>query len=301
MLEKTAIIVVTYRRNALLGKLFASLLDQKRAPGWIIVVDNGGEARPLVDALRTKLGSAVRYLHPDQNLGGAGGFALGVETAMTLGAEWLWFMDDDVMLLPGALAKAEKWAARHRVFIGRRQNRDGSEFFYQPRFNTFLAIPVPDFSFSFDRADTFLTDVISFEGCMMHRSIIEKIGLPDARFFLSWDDIIYGWLAARHEPVAIVSDYFLRRTQDVPTIRFRGRHVAKPGHLYIYHFFRNRRLVRSYFRDHNAYNPLGFRLGTLLLVAKELYRGAAAGEFLAVSQLIFRGMTARNKPHEVTT
>jgi len=301
MLEKTAIIVVTYRRNALLRVLFGSLADQQRAPAWIVVVDNDGEAGPLVDEVRPTLpASHVEYRLPDQNLGGAGGFALGVETAMALGAEWIWFMDDDVMLLPDALDSVERWAGKHRFFIGRRQNRDGSEYFYQPRFNEFLAVPVPDFKFDFTQADEFLTDVVSFEGCVVHRSIVEAIGIPDARFFLSWDDIIYGWLAAHHTKVAIVSDFILRRTQDVPTIRFLGRQIAKPSHLYVFHFFKNRRIVREYFKAHGKYNRVGFRIGTLVLIGKELYRGAAAGELLAISRLIAKGLLTRGKPGGVT-
>lgn len=301
MLERTAIIIVTYRRNALLRVLFASLAEQDRAPGWIVVVDNDGEAGPLVEELRPALaGTRIEYRHPERNLGGAGGFALGVETAMALGADWLWFMDDDVMLLPGAVERVERWAGRHRFFIGRRQNRDGSEFFYQPRFNEFLAVPVPDFGFDFTTADAFLTDVVSFEGCVVHRSIVEAIGIPDARFFLSWDDIIYGWLAARHTQVAVVKDFILRRTQDAPTIRFFGRQVAKPSHLYVFHFFKNRRIVREYFKAQGKYNPVGFRLGTLVLIGKELYRGAAAGELWAVARLIAKGLMARGTPGGVT-
>ncbi len=302
MLEKTSIIIVTYRRNALLRVLFESLASQTRAPARIVVVDNDGEAGPLVDEIRPSLPrTQIEYRHPDTNLGGAGGFALGVETAMELGSEWLWFMDDDVMLLPEAHASVERWAEKHRFFIGRRQNCDGSEFFYQPRFNEFLAVPVPDFGFNFARADEFFTDVVSFEGCVVHRSIVETIGIPDARFFLSWDDIIYGWLAAHHTKVAIVSDFILRRTQDVPTIRFLGKRVAKPSHLYIFHFFKNRRIVREYFKAHQKYNPVGFRLGTLVLIGKELYRGAAAGELLAVSRLIAKGLMARGNARGVAS
>ena len=301
MLENTAIIVVTYRRNALLQLLFNSLASQDRTPDWLVIVDNDGEAEPLVDDLRQSLpDTEIAYRHPDANLGGAGGFALGVEMAMALGAEWLWFMDDDVMLLPDAFARMESWAGKHRFFIGRRQNRDGSEFFYQPRFNEFLAIPLPDLSFDFNKADAFLTDVVSFEGCVVHRTIVERIGVPDARFFLSWDDIIYGWLAAHYTKVAIVPDFLLRRTQDAPTIRFLGRQVAKPSHLYIFHFFKNRRIVREYFKAHKKYNPVGFPIGTVVLIGKELYRGAAAGDLIKVSRLIAKGLLFRGKISEAT-
>jgi GT2 family glycosyltransferase len=40
-----------------------------------------------------------------------------------------------------------------------------------------------------------------FEGMLIHRSVVEKIGLPDKRFFLGGDDSVYGFLAHFHTPV----------------------------------------------------------------------------------------------------
>ena len=45
---------------------------------------------------------------------------------------------------------------------------------------------------------------------------------------------------------------------------------------------------------------IGFRLGTLVLIGKELYRGAAAGELWAVARLIAKGLMARGTPGGVT-
>jgi len=81
----------------------------------------------------------------------------------------------------------------------------------------------------------------------------------------------------------------------VPMIRFLGRQVAKPSHLYVFHFFKNRGIVKEYFKKYRGYHPVGFRVGTLVLVAKELYRGAATGEFLTISRLIAKGLLASGK------
>ena len=58
-----------------------------------LVVDNGpdDDARKTVEAC----GLPVTYLPSLRNLGGAGGFALGMLHALALGADWVWLADDD--------------------------------------------------------------------------------------------------------------------------------------------------------------------------------------------------------------
>ena len=55
--------------------------------------------------------SRVVYAPQTDNLGGAGGFSVGVKVAYDLGAEWFWVMDDDVAVLPDGIEKLAKWVA----------------------------------------------------------------------------------------------------------------------------------------------------------------------------------------------
>ena len=59
----------------------------------LIVVDNGPDepAREVVEAC----GIPATWLPSWRNLGGAGGFALGMLHALALGADWVWLGDDD--------------------------------------------------------------------------------------------------------------------------------------------------------------------------------------------------------------
>ncbi|MEZ5769149.1 MAG: hypothetical protein R3D80_16855 [Paracoccaceae bacterium] len=68
----------------------------------------------------------------------------------------------------------------------------------------------------------------------------------------------------------------------------------------MFHFFKNRRIVREYFKAQGKYNPVGFRLGTLVLIGKELYPRRAAGELWAVARLMAAGLMARGTPGGVT-
>jgi rhamnopyranosyl-N-acetylglucosaminyl-diphospho-decaprenol beta-1,3/1,4-galactofuranosyltransferase len=86
-------VVVTRHRPVLLRESLAALATQTRRPDHLVVVDNGpdDEARRTVEAC----GLPVTYLPSRRNLGGAGGFALGMLHALAMGADWVWCADDD--------------------------------------------------------------------------------------------------------------------------------------------------------------------------------------------------------------
>jgi rhamnopyranosyl-N-acetylglucosaminyl-diphospho-decaprenol beta-1,3/1,4-galactofuranosyltransferase len=86
-------VVVTMHRPVLLRESLAALAGQTRRPDHLVVVDNGpdDEARQVVETC----GLPVTYLPSRRNLGGAGGFALGMLHALAMGADWVWCADDD--------------------------------------------------------------------------------------------------------------------------------------------------------------------------------------------------------------
>ncbi|HSS25963.1 MAG TPA: glycosyltransferase, partial [Mycobacterium sp.] len=93
MTDMVYAVVVTHRRPDELAKSLDVLSTQSRLPDRLIVVDNAGEdrVRELVDAQPIP----TTYLPSRRNLGGAGGFALGILHALAEGADWVWLADDD--------------------------------------------------------------------------------------------------------------------------------------------------------------------------------------------------------------
>ncbi len=86
-------VVVTHRRPDELAKSLDAVCAQSRQPNHLIVVDNDHDER--VRDLVAGQPVPSTYLGSHRNLGGAGGFALGILHALTLGAEWVWLADDD--------------------------------------------------------------------------------------------------------------------------------------------------------------------------------------------------------------
>src|SRR4051794_1722333 len=89
--ETVCAVVVTHRRVAELALSLKSVAGQNRPPDHLIVIDNDDddEVQKLVAAQPVP----TTYVGSRSNLGGAGGFALGMLNALALGADWIWLAD----------------------------------------------------------------------------------------------------------------------------------------------------------------------------------------------------------------
>lgn len=288
-IEKLAIVVVTYKRQQLLTKLFDSIEQLTVAPWRIVIVDNeqSDETRGMVEDFSARItrqwgttvadasGNETRVVYAPQtaNLGGAGGFSAGVKKAYELGAEWFWVMDDDVAVEPDGIEKLAKWTPRHDVIQGSRYDFDGGPFYWQYDFIVPLGIPNPIAPAAFGRAGYRVMDTLCFEGGLFRRRIVEKIGLPDPRFFIYWDDTIYGYLASKVTNPIIVPDVVLRRTREIGNWDIAGlRQLNSTSDMNRYHIMRNRGYMARYFMAHGDFRPFLFALGTVATAAKEVIR-----------------------------
>jgi rhamnopyranosyl-N-acetylglucosaminyl-diphospho-decaprenol beta-1,3/1,4-galactofuranosyltransferase len=86
-------VIVTRHRPELLAQSLAAVASQGRRPDHLVVVDNGPDE--AAQAAVSACSLPTTYLPSRRNLGGAGGFALGMLHALALGADWVWCADDD--------------------------------------------------------------------------------------------------------------------------------------------------------------------------------------------------------------
>lgn len=273
--SKVAITIVTYNRPTFLDELLESISLMTTAPWRVIVVDNAStdHTQDVVAQWSEKLpdGLVVNALQ-ETNTGGAGGFSVGTQVALDLGADWIWLMDDDVEVLPDALEKFAPWMERFKVIHGRRYDFDGTPFYWQARFNEWLGVPLPYSVKDFDRGGYAVTNSGTFEGMLVHASVPHLIGLPDPRFFISWDDATYAWLASRFTEVVYVDEFVLKRKREQKQVNLGVRHLNDGSPLFRFHVIRNRAHVGRYFAEHGRLHRVGFGLGTALTLAKEVFR-----------------------------
>ena len=288
----TTIAVVTFNRSGLLTGLLESIVRMSPKPGHVVIVDNASsdDTTEVVESFRERLGTELVYRRLDTNTGGSGGFSEGMRVAYELGSEWIWLMDDDVEVLDDGLAKMGRWAPRFKSIQGRRYDYDGSEFYWQYRIAEPLGIPIPFAPAGFDSSGYKAMNSGCFEGMFIHRDIVERIGLPDPRFFIYWDDQTYGWLASRLTESVIVDEFVLRRTREIKQWDMGIRHMNASSNAYRYYIMRNRAIIQQYYRSLGVYQPVPFGLGTALTFVKELIRLVAVERTVRGTSNLFRGV-----------
>lgn len=286
------IAVVTFNRSGLLSRLLDSIRTMDPKPGHVVIIDNAStdDTTDVVESHRERLGTDLVYRRLETNTGGSGGFSEGMRVAYELDSTWIWLMDDDVEVLPDGLARMGVWAPRFKSIQGRRYDYDGSEFYWQYRLSIPFGIPIPFAPAGFDESGYREMNSGCFEGMFIHRDVVREIGLPDPRFFIYWDDSVYGWLASGKTTSVIVNEFVLRRTREIKQWDMGVRHLNASSDAYRYYIMRNRGHMQQYLRQHGAYRPVRFWLGSFLTFAKELIRLVAVERKVRGTSNLFRGV-----------
>ena len=108
-MKKILAVVVTYNRKELLRENIEALLNQSFSQFDIMIIDNAstdGTYEYIFDLARNQ--GKIKYYNTGKNLGGAGGFSLGIKKACEKGYEKIWIMDDDTIPQTTALEELVK-------------------------------------------------------------------------------------------------------------------------------------------------------------------------------------------------
>ncbi|OBF44989.1 galactofuranosyl transferase [Mycolicibacterium peregrinum] len=188
--ESVVAVIVTHRRRELLTKSLAAVVTQDRKPDHLIVVDNDNDE----DVRELVLSQPVpaTYLGSRRNLGGAGGFALGMLHALAQGADWIWLADDDGRpadntVLSTLLACAEQYSlAEVSPMVC---NLDDPERLAFPlRRGLVWRRLVSELRTEGEGA--LLPGIASlFNGALFRAATVETVGVPDLRLFVRGDEV----------------------------------------------------------------------------------------------------------------
>ncbi|HSN59768.1 MAG TPA: glycosyltransferase family 2 protein [Ferruginibacter sp.] len=179
-MEKTIAVVVSYNRQKLLSECITALRNQSQKLDAILVVNNGS-----TDGTEEWLKEQSDIIFITQkNLGSSGGFNTGISWAFKNEYSWIWCMDDDGYPKEDALenilaAETDSLCLRNCAVINK---EDKKTFVWKTK--------------NFATIDDVNKNLIygighPFNGTMLHRSIVERVGLPKANLFLWGDESEY--------------------------------------------------------------------------------------------------------------
>jgi rhamnopyranosyl-N-acetylglucosaminyl-diphospho-decaprenol beta-1,3/1,4-galactofuranosyltransferase len=179
-MEKVIAVVVTYNRQALLSECITALRNQTRKPDAILVVNNGS-----TDNTEQWLQQQddVTFI-TQKNVGSSGGFATGLSKACKSGYTWMWCMDDDGYPRADALQNMLEVATDDLKLYNCAvvDKADKKSFVWKTgEFKTIDEV----------KDNTVEGIGHPFNGTMIHRKIVERVGVPQPKYFLWGDETEY--------------------------------------------------------------------------------------------------------------
>lgn len=171
----------------------------------------------------------IHYLPLAENIGGAGGFRVGLQYAVSKGWEWCWLMDDDAVPEPDALENLCRHALDPSCVYG-------SVAVFHENGRKKLCSPAEAVRRRTEGYLEYLDSLepveevarIPFLGFLIHRSMVERIGFPREDFFIYWDDLEYSERVKRHGgKLFLVRDSIIvHPVPQITTFRFLNMQVA---------------------------------------------------------------------------
>lgn len=242
-MQSVCALVLTYNRKNLVRKTIKALARQSKPVSKIIVVNNAstdGTPQVLQELQRSFKPGLISIYNLKENLGASGGFSEGMRYFLKhTRADWLWLMDDDAIPERKALEKFMLYyqglSVQKREQIGILQNE---RVLSLEELHKRATSPTRLHGKKLMRA--------TFEGYLVKRQVIEKVGFPRSEFFIYSDDIEYSWrvLRAGYE-IHRVCGCFIYHRDWAKLTRLRRGLVSKPDipPWKLYYRFRNPFLI----------------------------------------------------------
>jgi GT2 family glycosyltransferase len=189
-MDKVIAIVVTHNRQFLLAQCISALRKQTRKIDKILVINNGS-----TDHTETwlKTQKDIDFI-TQENVGGAGGFYRGIKTAYEQLYAWVWLMDDDGYPKHDALENLlegsdEELCLRNCSVI----NKEDKKSFVWKTANYKSIGEV--------KCKVIKNVAHPFNGTLLHRRVIERVGFPNPNLFLWGDETEYFYRIIRKNKI----------------------------------------------------------------------------------------------------
>lgn len=215
------VVIVTYNRLDLLKECIQHVVNQTVRPTSIVVVDNcctDGSKEYLDEIGKTIKGVIIE--HETENLGGAGGFNRGLHLAIEKStAEWIMIIDDDAILDFSCMEKMNPFQS------GISSNAYACTVMCKGEIDVTHRRNVNDIPDKGNYKKSFFEcELATFCGLMINRQLVEKIGYPQADYFIWFDDTEYSMRICQYSDIVVLPSAFLNhKVQVEPNI---GQSIA---------------------------------------------------------------------------
>jgi GT2 family glycosyltransferase len=195
------VLILAHNAPDLFRKCVASVLEQLQPGDNLLVIDNASEPPAPATLELFGLSHRLEVLRLERNVGPAGGYAYGLRRFLQTDHALVWIVDDDMLPNPGTLSKLRTA--------------------FQAESDPVVVFPrVVDY-----RGKAF--DFPAWCGVLIHRTIVEHVGVPREEYFWWAEDTEYlqwripraGYRMVRAEDATVIHEA-VRRGRTKPAWKF---------------------------------------------------------------------------------
>lgn len=258
-MEKICAIVVTYNRKKELEENIKSLLDQTLAFDILVIDNNSTDGTKELVFKYKKVYKNILYTKLDKNIGGAGGFYSGLKEAYEKNYDYYILMDDD--------GRPRNNKTFENLFDAYKSENNKMLILNSAVYGDFES-DVLSFGLMGKKTMHELSNYINnnkiydninpFNGTMLSKDVVKKIGFPKKEFFISGDETEYSLRAKRNgcQLITIVnSEYFHPASKEVyKKFLWKKVHMRKSPLWRIYYINRNYSFInKTYYKNQFSY------------------------------------------------
>lgn len=199
-MRRTGVVICNYNKAECVLACIESVLESKTDDFDIYAVDNAStDGSP--EKIRDKFGTQVKLIANSENLGGSGGFNAGIRHVTEAGYEYVWCLDNDVLVDEQALTALVVFMDSHPE-VGMAGSKvldmDGSCTIQQlgmtVRYDRYCVEANYQGMYADDPRvpQTVYADAVAACSLLVRTSVIKKIGVMPEENFLYWDDTEWG-------------------------------------------------------------------------------------------------------------
>lgn len=185
---KIAVVIVTFNRLNELIKTISSIRNQGFFDNDIIVINNNSKDGTK-ELLESEQYTNIRTIHLSENIASAGGFSKGMKEAFELGYDWVWLFNDDSRPVSGTFNSFVEYLENEKALnlgllkIANKNENNQAVLLY---WNGVRKPVYTDLS-----NELVKTDLITFDGCLISRNLMDKIGFCDPLYFMGTYEFDY--------------------------------------------------------------------------------------------------------------
>ena len=211
MKQKIIGILPTHSRCEMLPRALSSVVAQAHRPDLFLILDNASTdgSDKVLKSFADKH-DFIKIIRSEKNLGASGGMRFLMERALEMGADWVWFMDDDaevdskaldMLLKSSAVNNPEAYILEMAVLdangVWTPHNRPS--LFNEDRFD-FQGLEES----AIHSDEPIEVHTGGYNGWFVRRSCFEEFGFPRSDMYFWFDDIEYVVRVSRKKKVFLV-------------------------------------------------------------------------------------------------